>query len=457
VQSRELRGLGRLAGLAIAGGVTLVEEMHGSIAGRAFGGAGPVAGPVRAVHDAVARGTYAVVRGTLSLAATAAGGVAARTAAGDVALADHPTGGVALAVLNGGYGDLLERDVAELATTMGLRHRGRALAVEPEPLAAAYPGATGRLAVFVHGLVGTERSWLLGAAKHHGDRRTSYGTLLRHDLGYTPVWLRYNTGLRVSRNGRALADLLERLVAAWPVPVTDVVLVGHSMGGLVVRSAVHQAAHPDDGPPARWVRLTRATVALGTPHLGAPAEKAANVATHALGLVGETRPLAALLALRSVGIKDLRFGNVVTADWQSHDPDALLRNTRTHVPLHDAGRHFAVVGTALGSHARPAGSLLGDLLVRPRSAIGDTGREDRLAFPDTHVVRLAGLHHLDLLNHPRVYEHLRAWLAEPAGDPPGRPARPDPVGEPSAAGLGRDGGDVAAKAPRPPQERPAAP
>jgi len=410
VDPSDLRGLGRLAGVALAGGVTRVEEMHGSIAGRAFGGVGPASAPVRAAHDAVARGTYAVVRGTLARVATAVGGAAARSGAAGAPLADHPGGGVALAVLNGGYGDLLEREVAELATTMGLRHRGRALAVDREPLASAYPDATGRLAVFVHGLVETERAWRFGAERHHGDRRTSYGTLLRRDLGYTPVWLRYNTGLRVSGNGLALADLLERLVAAWPVPVTDVVLVGHSMGGLVIRSAVHQAAHPDEGPPARWLTLTRATVTLGTPHLGAPAEKAANVATHGLRLVGETRPLAALLALRSVGIKDLRFGNVVAADWHGHDPDALLRDTRTHVPLHDGVSHFAVVGTVLGSHDSRAGSLLGDLLVRPGSAVGDTGRENRLAFPDTHVVRLAGLHHFDLLNHPRVYRQLRAWL-----------------------------------------------
>jgi alpha-beta hydrolase superfamily lysophospholipase len=296
---------------------------------------------------------------------------------------------------------------------MGLRHHGHALPVRAESLSAAYPAATGRLAVFLHGLVETERAWLFGAARHHGDPQASYGTLLRRDLGYTPVWVRYNTGLRVSRNGRGLASLLGELVAAWPVPVTDVVLVGHSMGGLVVRSAVHQAAHPDQGPPAPWLDHVRATVTLGTPHLGAPAEKAANVATHALDLVGETRPLAALLALRSVGIKDLRYGNVVEADWQGHDPDALLRDTRTDVPLHDGVRHFAVVGTLLGSHRNRAGSLVGDLLVRPHSAVGDTGRENRLAFPDTHVVRLTGLHHLDLLNHPRVYRHLRSWLTEP--------------------------------------------
>jgi alpha-beta hydrolase superfamily lysophospholipase len=392
--------------------VTRVEEMHTSIAARVFRGLGSASAPVRAVHDALARGTYATVRISLFHAATAAGWAATHSPGTGGQLTDHPRAQAALAALNGACGDLLERDVAELATTMGLRHRGRALAVRRESLAAAYPQATGRLAVYVHGLAETERAWLFGAERHHGDRRAGYGTSRRSDLGYTPVWVRYNSGLRISRNGHVLASLLEDLVAAWPVPVTDVVLIGHSMGGLVIRSAVHQAAHPDRRPPSPWLDLARATVTLGTPHLGAPAEKAANIATHALNLVGETRPLAALLALRSVGIKDLRYGNIVEADWHGHDPDALLRDTRTDIPLHDRVRHFAVVGTLLGSHDSRTGGLFGDLLVTPRSAVGDTGRENRLAFPDTHVVRLAGLHHFDLLNHPRVYRHLHTWLAE---------------------------------------------
>lgn len=417
MRADDVRGLGRLAGLALAGGVSRVEEMHTSVAGRAFRGVGlgvgPASTPVRIVHDAVAGSMYRAVRGALRNAATAAGDAAARSGVADGApMTDRRPGRAAIAFLNGSHGDLLEREIAELATTMGLRHRGRELPAEREALAAAHPEPTGRLAVFLHGLVETERAWLYSAARHHDDPRVSYGTLLRRELGYTPVWVRYNTGLRVSRNGRDLADLLERLVAAWPVPVTDVVLIGHSMGGLVVRSAVHQAANPaDEETPAAWLDVVRATVTLGTPHLGAPAEKAANIATHALNRVGETRPIAALLALRSAGIKDLRYGNVVEADWHGHDPDALLRDTRTHVPLHDGVRHFAVVATLAGAHDSRAGSLIGDLLVRPLSAVGDTGRDDRLAFPDTHVVRLRGLHHFDLLNHPRVYRHLRTWLA----------------------------------------------
>jgi hypothetical protein len=401
-----------LAGLALAGGVKRVEEMHIGIAGRAFRGVGPTSAPVRAVHDALTHSVYTAVRGTLFHAAVAAGRAAARSTVPGPPLADRPRAGAVLAVLNGTHGDLLDREVAELATTMGLRHRGCPLALSSGSLAAAYPEATGKLAVFVHGLVETERAWRFRAARRHGDPEMNYGTLLERDLGFTPVWVRYNTGLRISRNGRSFASLVAGLVAAWPVPVTDVVLIGHSMGGLVIRSAVHQAAHPGRERPSSWLDLTRATVTLGTPHLGAPAEKAANVATHALNLVDEVRPLATLLAQRSVGIKDLRYGNIVEADWYGHDPDALLHDTRTDIPLHAGIPHFAVVGTLLGSHDSRTGSLFGDLLVSPRSAVGDTRRDNRLTYPDTHVVRLVGLHHLDLLNHPRVYQHLHTWLSE---------------------------------------------
>jgi hypothetical protein len=104
------------------------------------------------------------------------------------------------------------------------------------------------------------------------------------------------------------------------------------------------------------------------------------------------------------------------------------------VPLHDGARHFVVLATLSRDPQGRAADLLGDLLVMPRSAVGDTGDDDRLAFPPDHVHRLGGLHHFDLLNHPRVYAQVRRWLEErPEGPKPGAPTigngtvRADPV------------------------------
>jgi hypothetical protein len=410
MRADEVRGLARLAGIAAGNGTQRVAEMHSAIAHRVFRGVqrgvGPAVNPVRVIHDGIAGVTYAAVQAGLVGGSRAAAAVAAGWGEGGDRLADHPLGGHVLAVLNGTHGDLLDRELAGLALPMSVRHGGRDLAVEAGALAAAYPDATPRLAVFLPGLVETEVAWRYKALQHHGDPDVNYGTLLRRDLGYSPVWLRYNTGLHVSDNGHRLAALLDELIDAWPVPARDLVLIGHSMGGLVARSALAQALDRD----RRWPLLVRDTITLGTPHLGAPLEKGVNLLTYLLSRFAETRPLSTVLAARSVGIKDLRYGNLVHADWVDRDQDALLHNTRTPVPLHPGARHFVVLATLAGSPDGLVGQLIGDLLVRPHSAQGHSLDAHHLPLPAGHIHQLPGLHHLDLLNHPAVYQQIYHWL-----------------------------------------------
>ncbi|MCU1693712.1 MAG: Triacylglycerol esterase/lipase EstA, alpha/beta hydrolase fold [Frankiales bacterium] len=413
MRADEARDLSRLLGLTLAGGTTRVAEVHEGVAGRTFRPLGPLGTPVRVVHDAVAGRAYRGVGRALQVSARLVGEAAAAVTSGRP-LDDVPAARVGLAVLNGAHGDLLTREAPALATTMSVRSGGRDVPLERAALAAAHPAAGPRLVVFLHGLTEHEGAWRFRAVTHHGRADVTYGSLLERDLGLTPVYLRYNTGLHISDNGRALADLLGELVAAWPAPVEDLVLVGHSMGGLVARSALHLArsGQPDAEP---WTALVRDTVTLGTPHLGAPLERTVHRLAHGLARLPETRPLAALLGARSVGIKDLRRGTLVEQDWTGRDLDAVEPGPHTHVPLHDGARHFVVLATLARDPGSRVGSLLGDLLVPPSSALGDTGDDTRLAFPADHVHRVGGLHHFDLLNHPEVYERLRRWLVERPG------------------------------------------
>ena len=421
MRADEVRGTARLAGLVMGGGARRIAEVHEGIAGRVFGALGPVAAPVRLVHDAISGLTHAVVETSLSTGARTVGLVAAVRASGTDA--DATAGArTAIAILNGMHGDLVQREAPALALTMSVRVADHTVPAERHALGDAFPDAGSRLVVFLHGLTETERSWRYRSARHDGGAGVTYGDLLRRDLGSTPVYLRYNTGLHVSDNGRALDRLLGELVDAWPVPVEDLVLIGHSMGGLVARSALHQAGSGTAGA-REWTRLVRDTVTLGTPHLGAPLERGVHRLASALAKLPETRPLARVLTLRSVGIKDLRRGTLVEDDWSGRDLDAADAAAHTYVPLHDGARHFVVLATLTRNpHARSA-RVLGDLLVPPLSATGDTGDDDRLAFPPDHVHRLGGLHHLDLLNHPRVYAQIRRWLEN-------RPEGPRPVSRP---------------------------
>jgi pimeloyl-ACP methyl ester carboxylesterase len=422
MRADEIRDTSKLARLTLRGSTTRIHEVHQGIAARAFRAVGPAGRPVQLIHDAIADLSYSGVRLALGAGARVAGEAAAlRT--GGAAADEAPAGRRALAILNGAHGDLVRQVAPALALDMDVRVAGRPVPAEPGALRDAFPDASGRLVVFLHGLTETEVSWCY-RAERRGEPGVTYGTRLQEDLGLTPVYLRYNTGLHISDNGRSLDALLTALVDAWPVPVQDVVLIGHSMGGLVARSALHQA-HGGTAEARGWTHLVRDTVTLGSPHLGAPLERGVHRLTAQLARLPETRPLARLLSLRSVGIKDLRHGTLVEADWTDRDLDAIGSAEHTHVPLHDGARHFVVLATLSRNPSGRLADVLGDLLVPPRSASGDTGDDDRLAFPPDHVHRLGGLHHFDLLNHPRIYERIRQWLEQrPEGPRPDAPEAP---------------------------------
>jgi pimeloyl-ACP methyl ester carboxylesterase len=254
--------------------------------------------------------------------------------------------------------------------------------------------------VFLHGWCLTERSWW--RPPRTAETLRPYGKRLRKDLGFTPVYLRYNTGLHISQNGRALADLLNQLYTLWPEPIEEIALVGHSMGGLVARSACHYGLQHEQP----WTGAVRHVVCLGSPHLGADLEKGVNIASWALAQLPETRGLAYLLNRRSAGVKDLRFGALLDDDWRDCDPDEFLRDRCHEVPfLPNAVYHFVATSAA----PRAVGLLIGDSLVRPRSAAG-LGRSREVPFEPEHGLILTGLHHFDLLNHPEIYQKLLEWL-----------------------------------------------
>jgi pimeloyl-ACP methyl ester carboxylesterase len=406
-RGEEIRAAGRVVGDALAGVVGVVRDVHAAVAGRSFAAVGPAARPVQAVHDVIAGGVYAVVRGAHFALPRMASMAAAHGFPSDHApLSESRSGRFGLAVANGLWGDTLNERHPELAMQMAVRSRGADIPLTAQALRACFPGATPRIALFAHGFCETEEYWSLSSRRHYATDRTTFGSRLRRDLGYTPVYLRYNTGLHVSDNGMRLAGLLEDLVAGWPVPVEEVTLVGHSMGGLVIRSACQQAV---TGSHA-WVTMVRHVVFLGTPHLGAPLEKGVHAAAWLLARIPETRPVAKLLNLRSVGVKDLGFGALVEQDWRDADPDALLRDRCTEVPLLPHAAHYFIAATVTQGRSNPLAGAVGDLFVRFPSAAGN-GRLRRIPFESNNGRHLGGLHHFDLLNHPDVYEQLRSWLA----------------------------------------------
>ena len=408
-QRTRLQGAIDVATAAVGGGLATIEGIHTVVARKPFSvlrlvpAVGEVTEVVRVVHDGITWLVYAGVGAAIAVAGKTASVTAAVTAGEDLEPGEGSLADLALSALNGFAGDRLEQEGNPLASQMSLRHAGRTVPVRRDTLESNFPTASPRVAIFVHGLACNETFWRLHAERHYQDSHTSYGSQLERDLGFTALYVRYNSGLHISDNGRRLARLLDRVVAEWPVAVEELVLVGHSMGGLVIRSATHYGAE------LTWARRVRHVFFLGSPHGGAPLEKATNVTAWLLACVDVTRPFAAVLNGRSRGIKDLRFGSLRDEDWQGVDLDALLSARAGDVPLLEGAAHYFIAATITRDRQHPLGIAVGDLLVREASALGGT-RLRRVHFPLAHARHFGPMNHLELLNHPDVYDQMRRWL-----------------------------------------------
>jgi hypothetical protein len=373
----EIGALGRVAGDAADRlATTPAQGVHAAIANRVFGRLGAAGLPARALHDGISTAVYAGVRVGVATGSKA-GAIVAKARGTDPELVSRSKRGSQFqSILNGLIGHELALEADPLAVRLGLWHRGEPLAPTTEAMETAMPDHTGAIAVFVHGLFETERSWTIGNDE-------PYGELLRAQAGWTPIHVRYNSGLPIIENGRKLSWLLEEVVANWPQKVTRVALVGHSMGGLVIRVAGQVGVEED----ADWREHLTHVACLGAPHQGAPLEQVVHRAAGALAKLPEVAPLGAILDHRSAGIRDLRKG--IDAG-----------------PLLDGVHHFFLGATFTADPKHPIGLVLGDFLVREGSARGP--RDIEVAVDD--CVHLGGLNHFNLLNHTRVYEHLAKFL-----------------------------------------------
>lgn len=397
--AQELRGWSRLvAGVTDEVVVTTIHQMHRVISDGAFRWIGPVGRPVWTVADHVTERTYATIQASVR----GLGEVGARLAdhVGSAEAIPTPAAAKARAIAQGVVGEGLRSHAPELETDLGLWQGGIEVAVDGPGLRAAYPAASGRVVVFVHGLVDTEAVW---------HARTEARVALPDvaaELGATPVLVRFGTGHPIRRSGADLAELLEELVAAWPVAVTELILVGHSMGGLVIRAAGTAARQRNDA----WPAAVTDVLYLGTPHLGSWLEKVANVGSWVLRRASSrTAPLGTLLDGRSPGIKDLRFGTV-TGGADPRAIDELLSGRVPDEPWLDGVRHHLVVGRLRAAEHHPLNVLFGDSLVRGGSA---AGRGRRRRIPDGGEVRIVPVvsRHSDLVAAGEVASLLREVLA----------------------------------------------
>lgn len=367
--SEPVRPWGELVALTVDRVGTAVEGMHKAIARPWFRLAGPAEPQLRRTYETVTSAVY----GSIRTIARGAGRLSDAARVDSTAVPTHRSDSVQ-AFANAVWGDELARRGSSMAIGMAVRDRsGAAVPLDPASLTATFSDASGRLVVLVHGLGQTERCFFSseGAAGLADALASS---------GFTPVAVRYNSGDAIADNGDALARLLDEVVEHWPVLVTEIVLVGYSMGGLVAQAAV---ASGRTGA-ARWIDTARHVVTIAAPHLGSPIEKAVEVAARSLMVAPQTKPLSEFLAHRSVGIRDLRSGMVLAAASDGID-------------------HHLIGAVITKDASHPVGSVVGDLIVRPASATAP-----HLAARNRHLI--GGRRHFDILHEPAVAATILDWI-----------------------------------------------
>ncbi len=393
----DLHGLSRLAVDGVIGTSRLVEELHATIArtvvpiGRA--GDGRTRGITGLVYRSI-HGVTGLVGNTVNLAFDQ---VVPRLAPEP----SSPRRERFLAVLNGVLGDHLEASSNPLSIPMAFRHNGQAIALTSEALSNVIERPRRRLLICLHGLCMNDLCW------HEEDR--SVPEDLAAKLGYTPLYLHYNSGRHISSNARELAEQLEQLVSQWPQPIDDMVLLGHSMGGLIARSACHYGLIDKRD----WLDQVSTLITLGAPHHGAPLERIGNKVDHLLAISPFSAPFTRLGKVRSAGITDLRHGNLLDGDWQSADRFEATSDSRQPALIPPHIECHAIAATSDKHPDSLRSCLVGDGLVPVASALGHHDDVQRhFNIPESNQKILTNTGHIELINHPEVYSTLHRWLGD---------------------------------------------
>jgi pimeloyl-ACP methyl ester carboxylesterase len=302
-------------------------------------------------------------------------------------------------VLNGLVGDYLEEKENPVKITMQFRHQAKAITLDSESLKETYPTISGKILVMVHGSCMNDIQWTRKAHNH--------GIALAKELGKTPIYLQYNSGRHISTNGQNFNELVEKLVQHWPVPVEELVIIAHSMGGLVTRSALHYGQQQQQ----TWTKYLKKVVFLGTPHHGAPLERIGNYLDGILESILYAKPFARLGKVRSAGITDLRYGSLVDEDWQGSDRFEIKADQSQHIPLPKRIACYNIAAVIGQETDVISPQVLGDSMVDINSALGQhENPAKQLQFKKKNTWVAYGVSHLGLLNNLEVYAKIKAWL-----------------------------------------------
>lgn len=393
--SSQLQGLTRLVMEATTGIIDLVEAMHKQIVHPPL----LPSTPIQHMITRIAGITYKSIRWGTRFVGGSLDHVLGQFGhlIGEIKTSDERE--AIRSALNGVVGDYLEENENPLKINMQFRFRSKAITLERKQIAKAYPTINGKILLMVHGSCMNDIQW---TRKEH-----NHGEELAKELNKTPIYLHYNTGRHISTNGQNLSELLGELVQQWPLPIDEIVIIAHSMGGLVVRSALHYSEQYQ----VNWTKHVKKIIFLGTPHHGSPLERMGNYLDNILEAIPYAKPFARLGKIRSAGVTDLRFGYLIDEDWNDKDRFELQEDQRRSISLPENITCYAIAAATVKATNSKSSRKLGDGLVDVKSALGYHENPDfNLQFKESNTLVVYESSHLDLLSNLEIYDKTKSWL-----------------------------------------------
>ncbi len=393
--SSDLQGITQLMTDAIIGVTDLVEDMHERVVHPPL----LPSTPVQHLITKIAGITYKSIRWSTRFIGSGTDKALGQltSALGEVEATDKKE--ALRSVLNGVIGNYLEKNNNPLKINMQFRHDAKAIPLNSKSIKKAYPTINGKILLMVHGSCHNDIQW---TRKEH-----NHGTILAEELNKTAIYLHYNSGRHVSTNGQEFNELLEELIQHWPVPVEELIILAHSMGGLVSRSAFHYAQQQEQS----WIKKLKKIVFLGTPHHGAPLEQAGNFLDVILEAIPYAKPFARLGKIRSAGVTDLRYGNLLDEDWEDSDRFKMQGDQRKSISLPEQVDCYSIAGVVGKKTKSISSKVLGDNLVSVKSALGQHKNPSRdLNFKKKNTWIAYESSHSELLSNPKIYTKIKSWL-----------------------------------------------
>jgi pimeloyl-ACP methyl ester carboxylesterase len=308
-------------------------------------------------------------------------------------------------ILNGLHGDSMAAKGNRALVHMSFRHQSRDISVEK--LKEVYDFAThsGNVIIMVHGLMNDESIW----QSEPIDTVQRLGSALEKKPKATVLYLRYNTGLHISENGRSLSDLIQKFVETYQSEIKKLVIISHSMGGLVSRSACYYAGIQNQN----WTELLKKVFLIGVPNEGSYLARVAYMTQYFFRKLdpSEKDTVAKFFDVRSNGIKDLSFGYLVDEDWQNKK-DGIEKNIQATkiYPLQNLD-YYLIAGTVSEEkNKNRVFTFFGDGLVEKKSALSDLFITNSMISGKVNMKLFPNENHLTLLESKEVAEFVKTGL-----------------------------------------------